>query len=119
MLRPLRSASVSILLSALLIACAPFTRDEKEFERLVLSWQLLGQPVTGATSVLEAYGFSVSRIREGNNPGKPELFPEALFATRRGGLAPCVIGDLEWRIVLTIDQEKIARIRTFIFTHCL
>jgi hypothetical protein len=78
-------------------------------------WQLLGRPVQDAISLLEPRGFKVSRIREGNNPSKPELFPEALFATRRGGLVPCVIGDLEWRVIATIDQEKIAKTRTFIF----
>ena len=114
-----RFAGVSVLLLALVVGCAPFTRDEKEFENLVSDWQLLNQPVQAAASFLEARGFKVSRIREGNNPSKPELFPEALFATRRGGLVPCVIGDLEWRIVLTIDQERIAKIRTFIFMHCL
>lgn len=113
-----RFAGVSVLL-LVLVACAPFTRDEKEFEQLVSSWALLGQPVQAATSLLEGHGFEVSRIREGNNPRRPDLFPEALFATRRGGLVPCVIGDLEWRIVLTIDQEKIAKTRTFIFMHCL
>ena len=119
MVQILKFAGVSVLLLMQLVACAPFTRDEKEFEQLVSSWQLLGMHVRDATPFLEARGFKVTRIREGNNPSRPELFPEALFATRRGGFVPCVIGDLEWRIVLTIDQEKIAKSRTFIFMHCL
>jgi hypothetical protein len=59
----------------------------------------------------------VSLIRSGNNPGKPELFPEVLFATRRGGLTPCILGTRECRIILTIDQEQIGKLRTLIFLH--
>ena len=115
----LRSAGPVVVLTFVLSACAPYTRDEKEFEQLVSSWQLVGRTTQDAMSLLEARGFKVSRIREGNNPTKPELFPEALFASRRGGLVPCVIGDLEWRVVGTIGQETITKVRTFIFMHCL
>jgi hypothetical protein len=110
------SAAIGLLL---LTACAPYTRDVNAFTELVTSWELPGKPVQEAKSILEGRGFRVSRIREGNNPSKPELFPEALFATRRGGLVACIIGELEWRIILTIDQERITRIRTFVFEHCL
>lgn len=119
MARVLKTAGISVLLLILLAACAPYTRDEKEFAHLVSSWQLIGMRVEDATPFLEARGFKVNRIREGNNPSKAESFPEALFATQSGGFVSCVVGNLEWRIILTINQEKIAKVRTFIFKHCL
>ena len=113
-----KSTKVLILLLVFLTGCSPYTKDKNEFAELVSSWGLVGNTVQNATTVLEGKGFQVSRIRSGNNPSKPELFPEALFATlEHSSFGAC--GGREWRIALTIEKEIIASEQTYIIAHCL
>jgi hypothetical protein len=108
---------ISVLfISALLAACTSFPNEEDQFVRLVDSWALVGSPVDDARSFLEARGFKVTRSSRGS-PWKDR--PETLFATRRGGFVSCIVGDREWRVVLSIDQERIVEVRALVFEHCL
>ena len=113
------SRGVTVAMLLLIAACAPYPRNESEFSSLVATWVSLGQSVDKVKSSLEGRGFTVSRIREGNNPSRPDLFPEALFATQRGELTLCGPNSREWRIVLTIAEERISKIATYVFLHCL
>lgn len=91
----------------------PYPFDRAKFGAMVTSWQLKGATPTEASAALEQKGFRVSRHKaEKYFDGQRDY----LYATQKVGRIVC---SLEWRVILALENEKVAEVSPYVFSQCL
>jgi hypothetical protein len=106
---------VLFLVSAAIVGCAALPTDLGDFYKQVTAWVPPGTSVAEASTVLSDRGFNVIRMPAqalDKNRGWLAFGPSRpyLYATRTGMSWRIVCGR-EWRIVLPIQDEKVALVQ--------
>ena len=118
MIAPARGARAGKVACALVLAlslgaCALLPKDEGRFHRLVGSWIKIGMSVEDATATMRHQGFRVTR----SPPIKGQTDRREFLTAQLSVVNFRIVCADEWRVILRIEDEKIASVRTMVFPN--